>query len=155
MSNLKNLPAAVALLNKIVVAKEVYREILPGLTDGFIKEVLQRIAEEKAIFIKDYNSFKHFDSSKHIEENQRNISMEMDNLRIKLKHLLTSDKEEEILEFILNKEKELIDSYQMLLSDHIEDQFTAIMLKNQKDETMRTLKELRSILETINNGNDK
>jgi hypothetical protein len=155
MTNLKNLPAAVALLNKIIVAKEVYQDILPGLTDGFIKEVLERIAAEKDIFIKDFNSFKHFDSSKHIEENQRNIGIEMDNLRIKLKHLLTSEKEEEILEFILNKENELVESYQMLLNDHIEDEFTAIMLKNQKDETVRTLKELRSILETISNDNDE
>jgi hypothetical protein len=149
MTKMEKLPAsASSLLNKLLVAKNVYQEIYPGLSDTLFRLELKRIILEKEIFVKDFNAIHKFKLSDYLEENGEDIKLQSDTLRIKLNHLMPSNENPQIFAIILEREKELVGLYHMILRKAISDEFFYMILKNQLDETRQSVRELSEILET-------
>lgn len=149
MTKIEKLPAAaLSLLTKLIVAKNIYQEIYPGLSDTLFRLELKRIILEKEIFIKDFNAINEFKIKEYVEENGDDIDLQSDTLRIKLNHLMPSNDNHEIFTIILEREKELVGLYHMILRKSISDEFFYMILKNQLDETRQSVRELSEILES-------
>lgn len=151
MYSIKSLPqVSVELINKLFVAKELYREISTKYSDLLMQDELKRLALEKKIFIKDLHSIKDFSISDHLNEHGDDIQMEKENLIIEINHLFLEQNEEDVVKFIMQREKKLIDLYYLLFREKVEDDFIRMILKNQLDETERSLKELSGIKSNLN-----
>jgi hypothetical protein len=149
MTKMEKLPeAAASLLNKLIVAKNIYQEIYPGLSDTLLRIELKRIIMEKEIFVKDFNAIHEFKITDYLEENGDDIKLQSDTLRIKLNHLMPSNENHQIFTIILEREKELVGLYHMILRKSISDEFFYMILKNQLDETRQSVRELSKIIET-------
>lgn len=150
MKKIEKLSASsLGLLNKLIVAKDIYHELYPGLSDTLLQIELKRIIIEKEIFIKDFNAINGFTLKGHLENFGNDIKLEKDNLRIKLNHLMPSNNNHEIFSIILQREKELVELYHMILRKTITDEFVYMILKNQLDETKQSVRELSEILDHV------
>jgi hypothetical protein len=148
---MKKMPiASKILLSKLIVARDVYQEFGSRLSDELLKITLKRITIEKRIFVKDFNMIHGFNLNDHLKEQNDNIAIERENLRNKMLHLLSSNDDQAILEFILEKEEGLIKLYYMFLGEPIDDEFVRIVMKNQLDETKQSIQELNDLIVTYN-----
>ena len=150
MNKIEKLSASsLGLLNKLIVAKDIYQELYPGLSDTLLRIELKRIIIEKEIFIKDFNAVNGFTLKVHLEEYGDDIKLEADNLRIKLNHLMPSNNNHKIFSIILQREKELVELYHIILRKTVTDEFVYMILKNQLDETKQSVRELSEILDNV------
>jgi len=151
MKNLsRDIPSqSLNLLQKLIVAKEIYQGIINSISDNLIKTELRRIAIEKEIFIRDFNAINGFRISDFKNQYKDDIRIESSNLQLKFDHLITGHDDAGILSGIIEREKEHEDLYHLVLEKPIEDEFMHMILKNQLDETKQSIQELKDIINTL------
>jgi len=137
------------LLQKLIVAKEIYRTLIKSVTDNLIKTELRRITIEKEIFIRDFNAISGFRVRDFIDQYSEDIRVETNNLKLKFDNLILEHDDAKILSGIIEREKEHKDQYHLVLEKPVDDEFIHMILKNQLDETNQSLRELKDILETL------
>ena len=151
MVSIKELPQiSVELINKLIISMDLYREISQKYSDVLFNEEIKRLALEKKIFLKDFQSIKDFNVSDHLKENEDKINIEKENLLIKINHLFLNKSNEDVLEFVIEQENKLTDLYHLLFMEKVEDDFIRMILKNQLDETKRSIRELEELRVELN-----
>jgi len=143
-------PVSVKLINKLLIAKDVYQAISLQYADILLHEELKRLALEKKIFLKDFQSIKGFDPAEHKSRNEEEIRIGKENLILKFNHLFLENDEEDLIKFIIEFEKKLTDFYYLLFRSRVEDDFIRMIFKYQLDETERSIRELEELKLKIN-----
>lgn len=142
-------PSSLNLLQKLLVAKEIYQKLITSVSDNLIRTELRRITIEKEIFIRDFNAINGFRISDFKNQHKEDIRIESDNLQLKFDHLITDHDDAKILSGIIEREKEHEDLYHLILERPIDDEFRHMILKNQLDETKQSIQELKDIMNTL------
>ena len=151
MVSINDLPhVSIDLINKLIIARDIYHEISLKYSDVLVNDELKRLALEKRIFLKDFQSIKDFSLSKHLENNEDKIRIEKEPLRIKFDQLFLNESDIDVINYVIERERKLIDIYYLLFRGKIEDDFIRMILKNQLDETQRSIRELEEIQVELN-----
>ena len=151
MVSINDLPhVSIDLINKLIIARDIYHEISLKYSDVLVNDELKRLALEKRIFLKDFQSIKDFSLSKHLENNEDKIRIEKEPLRIKFDQLFLNESDIDVINYVIERERKLTDIYYLLFRGKIEDDFIRMILKNQLDETQRSIRELEEIQVELN-----
>jgi hypothetical protein len=139
------------LVEKLIILRDMYRQTSRKMLDPMLREQSRRLALQKSIFLKDFHNVQHFNINSYIKKQGDRIATQQKYLSIQFHHLIMENDAISMLNYFIGREQELVsDYYKKMLNalSESDDEFTRMVLKNQKDETKQSIDELKDLKTT-------
>jgi hypothetical protein len=140
-------PKFMTLIDKLELARRIYKKAADRVTDEFLAEQFRLFASRKEVYIKEIAHLYDFDYEKHSLDLKDKLKVEWEEIGIQLNDLLHQRNEETLMEYCIHRERSILKIYRDILEYGSYDDLFKTVVRKQMDETVALIDEMTRIKE--------